>query len=69
MFSLHALLDKVILQMPKPRSITPEQCSGMNQCRKDRHKFPPNKSHMQSMQGVSLPLTLSLSPHRAGAVP
>lgn len=59
MFSLHALLDKVILQMAKPRSITPEQCSGMNQCRKDRHKFPPNKSHMQSMQG----LALTLSPH------
>lgn len=58
MFSLHSLLDKVILQMPKPRPITLEQCSGINHFRRDRHKFPQNKSQVQS-EGR---LTLSLSP-------
>lgn len=67
MLSLHALLDKVILQMPKPRSITLEVCSGINQFTKDRHKSPQNKSHVQSARGadtVTVP-----TPHRAEAVP
>lgn len=59
MFSLHALLDKVILQMPKPRSITLEQRSGINQFRKDRHKFPPNKSQVQPVSGGTDTVTVT----------
>lgn len=70
MFSLHALLDKVILQMPKPRSITPEQRSGINQCRKDRHRFPQKQIPRAASTALSLSpdqeLRLYLDPHHVG---
>lgn len=73
MLSLHALLDKVILQKPNPRSITPGQCSGINQFRKDRNKCPQNKSHVQSAWRDChchchhpMELRLYLDPHHVG---